>query len=251
MILTIAHKELRSLFHTPSTWYILGALQLIFAWFFISWLGEFMQMQSQWTDVLNSPGATSNVSLLLFGKYGAFNFILMMLTPIFTMRMIAEERRNQTLPLLMAAPIACHEIVLGKFIGMLLFLALIIFASFCMILTLSLGTQVDFGLLGANFTGLLLLAATYTAIGLFFSALANQPVMAATATLATLFGLWLLDASGSSTSPVLKTLSPTMHFQSFNNGLLQSQDIAWFLLCITVSLLLTIRRMHNARIYGS
>ncbi len=251
MILTIAHKELRSLLQMPSTWFILAALQFIFAWFFISWLGEFMQMQSQWSEVLNSPGATNSVSQLLFGKFGAFNFILMMLTPIFTMRLIAEERRNQTLSLLMAAPIGCKEIVLGKYTGMLLFLALIILSSIGMILTLSFGTPLDYGLLLSNISGLILLASTYTAIGLLFSTLASQPVMAATATLATLFGLWLLDASGSSTSPLLKALSPTAHFQSFNNGLLQSQDIAWFLLCTAVSLLLAIRRMHNARIYGS
>lgn len=248
MILTIAHKEFRSLFHTPSTWFILAALQFIFAWFFLARLDAFLQVQNQLAQLLNAPGATQSVASPLMGTLA---FILMMLVPILSMRMVAEERRNQTLPLLLAAPVSCREIVLGKFIGMLLFLSLIIASGFCMMLTLAPGTPLDFGLLLANAAGLFLLAATYTAAGLLFSALASQPVMAATGTLAVLFGLWLLDASGSGTSTVLKALSPTVHFQSFNNGLLLSQDLAWFLLCIALCLLLAIRRMHNARIYGS
>ena len=247
MILTIAHKEFRSLFATPSTWIILGALQFIFAWFFLARLDAFLQIQTQLAQILNAPGATQSVASPLLGTVA---FILMMLIPVFTMRLIAEERRNQTLVMLMAAPVSSWEIITGKFLGLLLFMSLIIAACLIMVLTLALGTHLDIGLLLTNALGLLLLTACYIALGLYFSTLTTQPIVAATGTLAALFGLWLIDVAGSSTSMILKALSPTVHFQSFNAGLLLSQDFAYFLLFCATCLLLAIRRLHNTRIYG-
>lgn len=247
MILTIAHKEFRSLFATPSTWIILGALQFIFAWFFLARLDAFLQIQTQLAQIVNAPGATQSVASPLIGTVA---FILMMLIPIFTMRLIAEERRNQTLVMLMAAPVSSWEIIAGKFLGLLLFMSLIIAACLIMLLTLALGTHLDLGLLLSNALGLFLLAGCYIALGLYFSTLTTQPIVAATGTLAALFGLWLIDVAGSSTSMILKALSPTVHFQSFNAGLLLSQDFAYFLLFCATCLLLAVRRLHNTRIYG-
>jgi len=247
MILTIAHKEFRGLFATPSTWFLLGALQFIFAWFFLIRLDDFLQVQSQFAQLLNPPGATQSVASPLLGTVA---FILMMLVPVFTMRLVAEEQRNQTLVLLMAAPIASREIILGKFLGLLLFLSLIIAACFIMLMTLALGTHLDFGLLISNALGLFLLTACYTALGLYFSTLTSQPIVAATSTLAALFGLWLIDVASSSGNITFKVISPTLHFQSFNAGLLLGKDFAFSLLFSAIFLLLAIRRLHNSRIYG-
>jgi ABC-2 type transport system permease protein len=247
MIITIAYKEFRSLFSAPSNWIILGALQFIFAWFFLIRLDAFLQVQAQMSQILNAPGATQSVATPLLGTVA---FILMMLTPIFTMRLIAEERRNQTLVMLLAAPVASWEIIVGKFIGLLLFLSLIIISCTLMLLTLALGTPLDYGLLLSSILGLFLLTACYTALGLYFSTLTSQPIVAATGTLAAVFGLWLIDVAGSSTSAAMKMLSPTVHFQSFNAGLLVSQDLAYFILFSITCLLLAIRRLNNTRIYG-
>ena len=247
MILTIARKEFRSLFATPSTWLILGALQFIFAWFFLARLDAFLQVQTQLAQLLNPPGVTQSVASPLLATVA---FILMMLVPVFTMRLIAEERRNQTLVMLMSSPVASRDIVLGKFLGLLLFLSLIIAACLIMVMTLALGTHVDIGLLLTNALGLLLLTASYTALGLYFSTLTTQPIVAATGTLAALFGLWLIDVASASGSVALKALAPTLHFQSFNSGLILSQDIAYFLLFSASCLLLAIRRLHNTRVYG-
>jgi ABC-2 type transport system permease protein len=247
MILTIANKEFRSLFAAPSTWFILGALQFIFAWFFFVRLDAFQQVQSQSSQIANAPGVTQSVASPLLGTVA---FILMMLIPIFTMRLVAEERRNLTLVMLLAAPISCREIIAGKFLGMLLFLSLIIGTCLIMVSTLALGTALDFGLLITDALGLFLLTASYVALGLYFSTLTAQPIVAASSTLAALFGLWLIDMAGSSANVALKALSPTIHFQNFNTGLLLSTDFAYFVLFCTLFLLLAIRRLHNTRIYG-
>jgi len=247
MILTIAHKEFRSLFATPSTWLILGALQFIFAWFFLARLDAFLQVQTQLAQLANAPGATQAVAAPLFGTVA---LIMMMLVPIFTMRLIAEERRNQTLTLLLTAPVSSTHIVLGKYLGLLLFLLPIIADCTLMVLVLAAGTQLDTGLLLSNALGLLLLTASYAALGLYISSLTVQPLVAAIAALAALFGLWLVEISAMDSGTAWHALAPTGHFQSFNAGLLNSADLVYFVLFSAVFLLLTIRRVHNNRVYG-
>lgn len=245
MIRLIALKEFRGLFSTPSTWLILGALQFIFGWFFLARLDAFLQVQAQLAQLANAPGATLAVAVPLFG---AIALTLMMLVPAFTMRLIAEERRNQTMALLLAAPVSGTHIVLGKYLGLLLFLLLVIADCALMVLVLAAGTQLDTGLLLGNVLGLLLLASSYAALGLYVSSLTAQPTVAAIAALAALFGLWLVDVSATDSDNAWHTLAPTSHFQSFNIGLLNSTDLVYFVLFSTAFLLLTIRRIHN--IYG-
>ncbi|MDD5180208.1 MAG: ABC transporter permease subunit [Gallionellaceae bacterium] len=247
MIFTIAHKEFRSLFAAPSTWLILGMLQFIFAWFFLARLDAFLQVQAQLAQLANAPGATQAVAAPLFGTVA---LVMMMLVPVFTMRLIAEERRNQTLTLLMAAPVSSVQIVLGKFLGLLLFLLFIIAGCLLMVLALAAGTQLDMGLLLSNALGLLLLTAAYAALGLYISSLTAQPVIAAIAALAALFGLWLTEISAVDSGNAWRALAPTSHFESFNLGLLNSGDWIFFLLFCIAFLLLAIRRLHNNRIYG-
>ena len=247
MILTIARKEFRSLFATPSTWLILGGLQFIFAWFFLARLDAFLQVQAQLAQIANAPGATLAVATPLFGTLA---LIFMMLVPVFTMRLLAEERRNQTLTLLMTSPVSGTHIVLGKFFGLMLFLLLIVAGNTLMVLSLAAGTQLDTGLLLGNALGLLLLAVSYAALGLYISSLTTQPVVAAISSLAALFGLWLLDVSAVESDNVLRMFAPTSHFQSFNIGLVNSADMVYFVVFSAAFLLLTIRRLHNNRIYG-
>lgn len=247
MISIIAWKEFRSFFAAPATWFTLAVLQFIFAWFFLARLDAFLQVQVQLAQLANAPGATLAVATPLFGTIA---LIMMMLIPIFTMRLLAEERRNQTLALLMSAPVSAADIVLGKFLGLMLFLALIIMACTLMVCTLMLGTPLDFGLLFSNALGLLLLTACYVALGLYISSLTAQPLVAAIASLAVLFGLWLIELSAVDSDHTWHALSPTAHFQNFNVGLLNSGDLIFFILFCTTFLLLAVRRLHNNRTYG-
>lgn len=244
MIRLIALKELRSLFAAPSTWLLLGALQFIFAWFFLARLDAFLQVQAQLAQIANAPGATQAVAAPLFNVLA---LLLMVLTPLLTMRLLAEERRNQTLPLLLSAPVSAARIVLGKFLGLMIFLSLIIAACTAMLLTLAAGTHLDAGLLLGNVLGVLLLAAGYAALGLYVSSLTAQPMVAAFGALAALFGLWLAEISASDDDGRWQAVAPTGHFHNFNLGLLNSADAAYLLLFCGVFLLLAIRRVESGR----
>ena len=247
MIRLVALRELRSLFAMPSTWFMLAALQFIFTWFFLNTLQAFLDLQPQLAQIANAPGVTTIVAAPLFNMVA---LILMMLVPMFTMRLIAEERRNQSLTLLLSSPLSTTQIVLGKFIGLFAFLLVLIASLPLMIYTLALGTHLDHGLLLANLLGLLLLTASYVAVGLYISSLTAQPIIAAIGALAILVGLWLADIAAASPDSHWHLISPLHHFQSFNNGLLDSGDVVFFMLFSSVFLLLAMRRINNNRSYG-
>jgi len=247
MIRLLAWRELRSLFVMPSTWFILAALQFIFAWFFLARLEAFLEIQPQLAQLANPPGVTITVAAPMFNTIA---LLLMMLVPMFTMRLIAEERRNQTFTLLLSAPLSGWHIVLGKFLGLLAFMAALITSVLLMLYSLALGTALDHGLLWSNWLGLLLLTASYVALGLYVSALTVQPVIAAIGALAILAGLWLADIGAAAEDSFWHFISPLKRFQNFNAGLLDSGDAAFFVLFSAMFLLLAIRRIHNNRIYG-
>lgn len=247
MIRLIALRELRSLLATPATWLILAALMFILSWSYVARLDAFLQVQTQFALVANAPGVTQVVVPYLSGILA---LILLILTPLFTMRLFAEERRNQTIALLLTAPVSSAQIVLGKYIGLVLFLWLIALTGMLLPLTLQFGTPMDFGLLVANILGLLLLAASYAALGLYVSTLTAQPIAAALGALATLLGLWLAESAASDSYRFWHTLAPTGHLRSFTSGLLDSGDVVYFLLCCTFFLLLAVRRLNNNRRYG-
>jgi ABC-2 type transport system permease protein len=247
MIRLLALRELRSLFAMPSTWFILAVLQFIFAWFFLARLEAFLEIQPQLAQLANPPGVTTTVAAPMFNTVA---LLLMMLVPMFTMRLIAEERRNQTLALLLSAPLSGRHIVLGKFLGLLIFLVVLMTGVPLMLYTLALGTDLDHGLLLSNILGLFLLTASYIALGLYISALTTQPIIAAIGAFAVLIGLWLADIGAAAEDSPWHSISPFNHFQNFNNGLLDSSDAAFFVLFTAVFLSLTMKRLHNNRIYG-
>lgn len=247
MIRLLALRELRSLFSMPSTWFALAALQFVFAWFFLARLDAFLDIQPQLAQLANPPGVTMTIAAPLFNTAA---LLLMMLAPMFTMRLIAEERRNQTLTLLLSAPLSSRQIVLGKFFGLLAFLVALTAGVPLMLYTLAFGTALDHGLMLSNLLGLLLLTASYVAVGLYVSALTTQPVIAAIGALAVLVGLWLADIGATAEDSPWHFISPLNHFQNFNAGLLDSGDAAFFVLFSAFFLLLAMRRIHNNRIYG-
>lgn len=240
MIRTLARKDLHALFSAPSTWMMLALLQFILGWFFLARLDDYLQVQTQLAQMDDAPGATISIAAPLANLLA---LLLLMLTPLFSMRLIAEERRNQTWLLLSTSPLSSTQLVLGKFAGLLALLTLVILASVAMMLLLALGTQADFGLILCNLLGLWLLAASYAALGLYFSALSRQPVVAAFTALAVSVALWLLDMAGGS----LRALSPNTHFQNLNSGLLSSADIIYFVLFCTCFVLLTIHHLRRER----
>lgn len=249
-MLTIARNELYRLFLSPLAWLILALGQVILAYLFLTHIDRFMQLQASISAIPGAPGVTELIIAPLFSNVA---IILLLLSPAITMRLIAEERRNDSLPLLMSAPVSVMDIVLGKYLGTLIFMIIFLIMASLMPLSLSLGGDLDYWLIASCLLGLLLLVASFCAIGLFFSSLTKQPTIAAISTFSILFLLWILDwsAGTATTSPsfnMLSWLSLLSHFEPLLQGNVNTSDIAYYLILIMAFLSFTVRRLNSERL---
>jgi ABC-2 type transport system permease protein len=245
MIFTIAAKELRSMFTSPLAWVLLAIVQLILSLIFLARVEFFLLNQAEIARVPNYPGLTE---IAIVPMFGFASIVLLMSVPLLTMRLISEERRNQTMALLMAAPISMSEIILGKFLALIAFLMLINLMMVLMALSLLAGGTIDIGLLTANFVGLILLGASFAAIGLFISCLTTHPVVAAILTLGVFLALWIMNIFAVDPESVLNLVSLLKHFEGFLNGSIAVTDLVYFGLLITTFLILSIRRLDADRL---
>lgn len=249
MIFTIAWREFRSLFLSPLAWAVLAALQAILGLLFLGRVELLQRYQGQLLAMDNAPGVTEIIVPELFGNAA---IILLLVVPLLTMRLVSEERRNRTLPLLFSAPVSMTEIVLGKYVGVLLFLLLAAAMIALMPLSLLLGGTLDFGLLGSALLGLVLALAGFAAIGLFMSTLTQYPAVAAIGGFGLLLLFWILDATGQGDmrNNVLAYLSIFNHYQPFLRGVFDTGDAVYYVLLVTAFLGLSIRRLDADRLGG-
>jgi ABC-2 type transport system permease protein len=247
MILAIAKREYYSMFFSPLAWVILAVIQIILAWSFFTSLDYFFSIQSELTTMKNAPGVTDLVVTPLFE---VASIILLMVTPLLTMRLISEERRNGSIALLLSSPISMTEIVLGKFTGIVLFMLIFITMISLMPLSLLMGTELDLGKLAAGMFALMLLLSAFSAAGLYLSSLTSNPVVAAISSFGLLLLLWIINSNTGDASNTLDQLSLLGHFAPMLRGLIDTADVAYFILFIATFLLLTIRQLDSQRLQG-
>jgi len=248
MIFTIAGRELRSLFLSPLAWAILAVVQFIVAYLFLSQVDGYLMLQPRLAAIEGAPGVSDIIVAPLLADAG---IVLMLITPLITMRVLSEERRNRTLSLLFSAPVSMTEIILGKYLGLLAFFGIMIALLALMPLSLLAGTALDLGKLAAGLTGLVLLVATFAAIGLFMSSLTEQPTVAAVSTFGLLLLLWIIDWAGTGaeqTSGLFTYLSLLRHYEALLRGLFNSADVLYYLLLSVMFLGLSIRRLDADRL---
>ena len=248
MIINIARKELKSFFASPIGWVILSLLMMSLGFLYLQGVNTYFEVMSGAIRPAERIGVTIHVGQIV---YSNASFLMLIAVPLLTMRLISEERKSQTMPFLLTAPISLTEIVLGKFLGILVFLSILVIYIFIMLSTLNIWADIDFGYLVGNSLGLLLLIASFAALGIYFSSLTNQPIVAAILTFLALFALMKLGQYfASDPNHWFGYISFMKHFQSFSRGVLDSSDVIYFILFISTFLTLTIRRLDSDRLSG-
>ncbi|MDH5435526.1 MAG: ABC transporter permease subunit [Gammaproteobacteria bacterium] len=249
IIFNIAMRELRSMFLSPLAWSILGVVQFILGYMFLTQIDTFMMVQPRLAGMEGAPGITDIIVAPLLGNAA---IVLLLIVPLITMRLVSDERRSQTLSLLMSAPVSMTEIVIGKYLGVLGFLFIILIMIALMPLSLLIGGELDFGKFLSCLLGLALLLGGFAAVGLFMSTLTAQPTVAAVSTFGVLLLLWIIDwaaASGNGgTATVISYISMLRHYEPLLKGVFNSTDIAYYLLFITTFLVFSIRRLDSERL---
>jgi ABC-2 type transport system permease protein len=236
------------LFGSPLAWILLALVQLVLAWIFLAHLDTFLQIQPQLMKIANPPGATEMIIAPVFAMAAV---VLLMITPLLTARLIAEERRNHTMTFLISAPISMIDIVLGKFLSLMIFFSVVIALIVTLSMSLLAGGALDLGLLLSNIAGLFLITACFASLGLYFSCLSAHPAIAAASALGALLILWVLDiAAGDERDSITRDFSLLAHYENFNRGMIDTFDLAYFSLFILVFLVLSVRRLDEKRLRG-
>jgi len=250
-IIHIAARELRSLFLSPLSWAVLAITQAFVANAFLVKLAFFLDMKPYLPGLPGAPGLTA---IVVAPAFKAAGMVMLLAAPLVTMRLVSEERRNGTLSLLMSAPISMTEIVLGKFLGVMGFFAIVAMVILLTPLSLLAGGTLDYGLLASGFLGLLLLIASFAAAGLFMSTLTAHPSVAAVSTFGLLLLLWNVDWAGTGAAegvrPLFSYLAITSHFNALLQGVVDSADLIYSLLFVITFLVLAIRRLDGMRLGG-
>jgi ABC-2 type transport system permease protein len=255
-IFAIARRELRSYFVSPIAYVALTAYALMSGYFFNSMVVYYVRQASladrQVEQLGRSPLQLDVPTMILeqfFRNQGSF--VLLLIVPLLTMGLLTDERRKGTLELLLTSPVRPIELTLGKFAGALTFFAVMCLTTVPYFCFLAQGGDWEPGVVAAGFLGLVLLAATQIAIGLFVSSLTENMLVSAICTYGVLVALNFIDTSASAAQSIwvdfIQFLSFFSHYSEFARGVVALADITYFAGFLTLGLFLTERSIEAVR----
>lgn len=220
----IIKKELKSYLLSPVGYVFIGLFLLIFSLFFYTTIFDYRSINF---ENLFFNGAT----------------ILTFVTPVLTMRMFAEERKNGTEQLILTSPRSITAIVLGKFIA----------AAIIMLIT-ELATLMYFGILScfgkpslltaiSTLFGFFLLSLAYISFGMFASSVTENQIVASILTIGVFLGMWFLPY----TNEIFGLFSLIAKFENFAYGIISVSEIITFVSFTVLFILLTIISLQRRK----
>lgn len=230
----VLRKELREAFATPVAFAALAVFWAV--------TGYFFSFNLFFVHAVHMVTAFHNMSILL-----------LLVLPLLTMRVFAEENKAGTAELLMTLPLGEWAIVLGKFAAAFLLLVLMLAGTATAVIPLALFGRPDLGPILGGYLGILLLGTAYVAIGLLVSSVSRNQFTAALVTWAALVLLWFADYAAildalPRLTPVLAHLSFSVHYVDLIRGVLDLGSVVYFLSLVAASLVATAQLLRWRRI---
>ncbi len=232
-MLAIMKRELMSYFTSP--------LGYVFVAVFYLFSGVFLYL-------FTLTNQTADMSSVYIGMF----FVMLIMIPILTMRLMAEENKQKTDQLLLTSPVSLPRLVMGKFLSAFIILAM------CMVIFLIYGivlgffTSINWSVILGNILGMLLLGAVCIAAGLFISTLTENQMIAAVGAIGLNIGLLLID-SFAAVMPteflrnVVGSLSVYTRYNEFTLGIFSLSNIFFFVSMAFVFVFLTVRVLEKRR----
>ncbi len=231
--LIIAWKEIKTYFSTPMA-YIIGGMFLVYAGIVF---------------VNDISGAFAEASVRGFIVPASFFFVL--LSPLLTMRLLAEEQKMGTLELLLTAPVRDWEVAMGKYLASLVILAATIALTLYYVLLLYWFGEPDGGPVFSAYLGLFLHGAASLSVGLLASSLTSNQIVAAVVGVGILLPLSFTDFVAERVtgfaSDILQAMSMGAHFTDFTRGIIDTSHVVYYVTVAAVFLFLTVRSLETRR----
>ena len=222
-ILAIMKRELQSFFFSPIAYIVYAAFMTIVGYLF--WI------------VL----ATNKLATLEPMLYNAA-FILMLASPVLTMKLISEEKKSKTIELLLTSPISPTEIVLGKFMAALVVYIILIGLTLQYPLIMNYyAPKLDWGPIISGYTGLFLMACAFISVGICASSITENQIIAAIITFGGLILGWAKFAFDNPFGASISKLSLFDRYSDFLRGIIDSGNVIFFLTFTIVWLFIATR----------
>jgi ABC-2 type transport system permease protein len=247
----VLRKELTVYFATP-IFYLMGFFFLLvegFLFFFI----YFNYFQTASFQVAQNPQLASMLDpfqMVFRSFFEDLGFILLLLTPILTMRLLAEEKRSGTAELIFTYPLPDWAVILGKFLAAFVVFATFLFFTLCYPVVFAFLTRMDWGQVASGYLGVLLLGGACLSLGLFASSLTQNQIIAAISAFALLLLFWLIGAQqdvGSAPGGILAAISLREHLPNLARGVIDTKDLIFYICFTYFFLFLTKRQLESRR----
>jgi ABC-2 type transport system permease protein len=245
----VYRKELYRLFASP--------IFYVVAFIFLALVGYFFYSSVAYYSLLSFQAGTNPflseqlnlMDMVLEPFFGSISIILLLMVPLITMRLFAEEKKTGTAELLFTYPISDRGAVLGKFTAGVTVLLLLLLGTLPAMLLLGIITNPPWAAIGGGYVGLFLMSSAFVSLGLLASSLTENQIIAAAIAFGALLLLWIIGWSESLVGPVLgsilKYLSLLTHYDNFAKGILDSRDVLFYILFILLFLFSTLRILES------
>ncbi|MBI3744533.1 MAG: ABC transporter permease subunit [Chloroflexi bacterium] len=244
--LLIAKKELKTYFSSPIAYVTMTAFLVFTGLLFVDSLsGAFREASLR--GFLAGQSSTRG----LLGETIDGAFVLLLLGPVLTMRLIAEESKLGTIELLLTSPVRDTEVVVGKFVAafgaLLVLLALTLYYP----ILLWIFATPDKGPIISGYLGMVLIGGFFVSVGLFASSLSSSQIASAVVGMVILLMFWFINSAADFFSGrperILQFVSPRAHFADFARGIIDSGAVIYLIALTAIFLFLTIRSLETRR----
>ena len=242
-IWAIFKKEIKTYFTSPIAYVVITVFLVLIGFFFYSLIWWFNSQSLQMAQNQYSYQQLNINQMVYSPLFQNMSIILLLMIPLLTMRLFSEEKKINTDELLYTCPISINQIILGKyFASLFVLLAMLFLTGILSIFTFAYGNPELVPILN-GYLGLFLMGAAFIAVGIFFSSLTENQIVAAILTFGTLLLFWILNwasySAGGIWKGVLNYLSFIQHFDDMTRGILDTTDLVYYLSFIFLGLFLT------------
>jgi ABC-2 type transport system permease protein len=242
-IWAICKKEIKTYFTSPIA-YVAIAIFLVLAGFFFYSLIWLFNVQA--LELARNPYYLQqlNINQRVYSPFfHNISIIFILMIPLITMRLFAEEKKSNTDELLFTSPLSISQIILGKYIASLfVLLVMLVLTGVLSVFAFSYGNPELAPLLNGYF-GLFLMGAAFMAVGILFSSVTENQIVSAALTFGILLLFWILNwfsyFVGGMWKEVLNYVSFSQHFDDMTKGILDTTDVAYYLSFVFLGLFLT------------
>ncbi len=246
--MAIAKKDFKVYFTSPIAYIVMAVFSFIMGGMFYDIFNMFVMQNAQFDQMKTGKGP-SLTDHLIRPIWGNMNVVLLFIVPFITMRLFAEEKKNNTIEFLITAPVQLSEIILGKFLSALGFVCLLLVLTIPYPITLAIATTPDWGVLAMCYLGTILMIGVYVSVGTFCSALTENQIIAGALSFGCVLFLWIIKWGSYSAGPVwseiLSYLSIIDHFEDFSRGVFSTKDLVFYLSSIFAWLFLTYKTLES------